>query len=126
MSEQDWKPVVWDKKTQPVKNPKTVSISVNKKKEVDINLKKLDEDHENTKHKTISNSFKKVLQQERMKAQMSQKDLATAINVKSTIVQSYEQGIGIPNSQIISKMEKAISQKNPEYVHGTLAKAQKK
>ena len=44
---------------------------------------------------------------------MTQKDLATAINMKPQIVQQYEQGKAIPNGQLIGKMERALGIKLP-------------
>ena len=90
-----------------------------------LNTKKLDDDHDTLKHKTVSLGLKKLLQQERGKAKMTQKDMATAMNDKPQIIQDYEAGRGIPNPQILSKMERVLKQKNPEFVLGTLTKAQK-
>jgi len=90
-----------------------------------LNTKTLDEDHDNLKHAKVSMELKKVLQQQRMAAKMSQKDLATACNVKPQIIQEYEAGKGIPNPVMLRKIERALKQKNPEFVMGTLTKAQK-
>ena len=141
MSFQDWKEVSWDKRGQRDSNISreqqlrkaqrngnvitTKKYGVTNNKNAGLNTKKLDDDHESTQHVKISNTLKKVLQQERMKAKMSQKELATAINVKANVIQAYESGKGIPNSQILLKMERAIRQKNPELIPGTLTKAQK-
>jgi putative transcription factor len=141
---QNWTEVSWDKRGQRDKNL-TKEQNLNKAKRTGnvvtskkygstntnntggtLNTKTLDDDHESTHHVKISNTLKKVLQQARMKAKMSQKELATAINVKPTVIQAYEAGKGIPNSQILLKMERALRQKNPELAPGTLTKAQKK
>ena len=86
-----------------------------------------DEDagEEGFKHATVTMELRKILQQERMKAKMSQKELATMCNVKAQMIQAYEAGKAIPNSQFLGKVERALRQKNPEFQMGTLTKAQK-
>ena len=142
MSFQDWNEVSWDKRGKHDKNltkeqklrkaQRTGNVTTSKKfggpnnkNTGSLNTKTLDDDHESTQHVKISVTLKKVLQQERTKAKMSQKELATAINVKQTVIQNYEAGKGIPNSQMLLKMERALRQKNPELAQGTLTKAQK-
>ena len=90
-----------------------------------LNTKKLDEDTENLKHETVSLSLKKLLQQERGKAGLTQKEMATLMNVKPQVIQDYEAGRGIPNPQVLTKMERIIKKKNPEFVIGCFTKAQK-
>mmetsp|Transcript_20506 Transcript_20506/g.24861 ORF Transcript_20506/g.24861 Transcript_20506/m.24861 type:complete len:122 (-) Transcript_20506:628-993(-) len=65
-----------------------------------LNTKALDEDHDNLKHAKVSVELKKSIQQERMAAQMTQKDLATACNVKPNIIQDYEAGKGMKHDII--------------------------
>lgn len=78
------------------------------------------------KHATVSLELKKLLQQERVKAGFrTQKDLATRCNMKPQIIGAYENGSAIPAPQVISKIERALRQANPEFVMGTLSKAQK-
>ncbi|SCV17570.1 related to Multiprotein-bridging factor 1 [Nakaseomyces glabratus] len=42
---------------------------------------------------------------------MSQKDLATKINEKPTVINDYEAGRAIPNQQVLGKMERALGVK---------------
>ena len=44
----------------------------------------------------------------RQAKEMSQKELAAKIQEKPQIVTEYEQGKGLPNQQILSKMERAL------------------
>lgn len=90
-----------------------------------LNGKNLDDDNETLKHKTVTMELRKILQQERTKAGLSQKDLAAAINMKPIIIGNYESGKGIPNPQLLTKIERIIKKKNPEFVIGTLTKAAK-
>eukprot|EP00931_Biecheleriopsis_adriatica_P052949 TRINITY_DN3089_c0_g1_i1.p1 TRINITY_DN3089_c0_g1~~TRINITY_DN3089_c0_g1_i1.p1 ORF type:complete len:128 (-),score=39.36 TRINITY_DN3089_c0_g1_i1:432-815(-) len=50
------------------------------------NAKKLDENAETFRHQTVSHDFKLALQQARLAKKMTQAQLATAINEKSSIV----------------------------------------
>ena len=53
-------------------------------------------------------SLGKLIQKGRQDKGMTQKELATKICEKPQIVNEYEQGKGIPNNQIMIKIEKAI------------------
>ena len=77
------------------------------------NLTKLDADTETLKHAKVSMGFRQALQAARVAKKMTQKELATAINMKPQIVQEYESGKAIPNPQLISKMERALGCKLP-------------
>jgi len=48
------------------------------------------------------------IQKARQAKGWTQKELAQRINEKATVVADYEAGKAIPNSQIISKMERAL------------------
>lgn len=143
MGDQDWDSVAWDKrgergagvsKTQFVNQAARKGELAQEKKygaggNVQVgttkNLATL-EDSDNLKVEKISMEFKKLLMQERTKAGITQKELATACNIKANIIQDYEAGKGVPNSILISKIEQAMKTKNPAFVKGTLSKAQKK
>ena len=53
-------------------------------------------------------SLGKLIQKGRNDKGMTQKDLATKICEKPQVINEYEQGKGIPNNQILIKIEKAI------------------
>jgi putative transcription factor len=89
-----------------------------------VNAGKLEESEE-LKVSTVSLELRKLLQQERMKANLKQQELAQACNLKATVIQDYEAGKAIPNSQLLGAMERAIKQKNPEFQLGTFTKAHK-
>eukprot|EP01064_Diplonema_japonicum_P023152 TRINITY_DN33608_c0_g1_i1.p1 TRINITY_DN33608_c0_g1~~TRINITY_DN33608_c0_g1_i1.p1 ORF type:complete len:171 (+),score=34.40 TRINITY_DN33608_c0_g1_i1:40-552(+) len=73
-----------------------------------LNHKKLDDDTETLKHKTVSHSFCITLQQSRTKKGWNQKELANACQERETTIKEYENGKAIPNNQVISKMERAL------------------
>ncbi|KAJ3077759.1 multiprotein-bridging factor 1 [Rhizoclosmatium hyalinum] len=59
--------------------------------------------------KKVNLSVSKAIQQGRQAKQMTQKDLATKINEKPTVVTEYESGKAVnPNQQILAKMERAL------------------
>ena len=70
--------------------------------------------------------MRKLLQQERMKAGLTQQELAQMCNIKPSIIADYENGRGIPNPMMLGKLERAIRAKNPSMAFGTLTKAQKR
>jgi len=69
---------------------------------------KLDRETEELKHKNVGMNLGKLIQKGRQDKGMTQKELATKICEKPQIVNEYEQGKGIPNNQIMIKIEKAI------------------
>lgn len=42
---------------------------------------------------------------------MSQKDLATKVNEKPSVINDYESGRAVPNQQILAKLERALGVK---------------
>jgi len=75
------------------------------------NVAKLDRETEELKHQTIDLNVGKLIQQGRQSKGLSQKDLATKICEKPQIIGDYEAGRGIPNQQILGKIEKVIGLK---------------
>ena len=79
--------------------------------------KALDEDTESTKVKTIPHAVSVEIQKGRQAKNWTQKDLATAINEKQSVVTDYEAGKAVPNEQILNRIEKALG----VYVRGVKA-----
>eukprot|EP00121_Abeoforma_whisleri_P003663 Awhi_evm1s3297 len=69
------------------------------------------EDSDELKVKKVNPTASKAIQQARNAKGMTQKDLATKINEKPTVVTDYENGRGIPDQQILGKMERALGVK---------------
>jgi len=72
---------------------------------------KLDRETEELKHKSVDKNVGKLIAQGRAAKGYTQKELATKINEKPQIINEYEQGKGIPNQQILGKIERHIGVK---------------
>lgn len=91
---QDWEPVILkketkDKTTQTHKNSDEVVV------------------------REMTHSIQKAIQQARLACKMSQKELATKLQVQPSIITDYENGKAVPNNLFISKLEKALNTKLP-------------
>ena len=85
----------------------TVTAGSNKQK-VGGDVRRLDAAEEAEKLPTISRDLRIRIQQARAAKGMTQKELATKINLKATIVQSYENGKAVPSNDVLNKMERAL------------------
>eukprot|EP01115_Flamella_aegyptia_P001757 TRINITY_DN1293_c0_g1_i2.p1 TRINITY_DN1293_c0_g1~~TRINITY_DN1293_c0_g1_i2.p1 ORF type:complete len:133 (+),score=51.64 TRINITY_DN1293_c0_g1_i2:114-512(+) len=128
MSGQDWEDVVIRKKAAPkpksndealrmaaqsgqqVDTAKKFNAGKNVQKQQAVSTKKLENDEELTIPK-VSHSLALRIQQARLAASLTQKELATKINEKPSVINDYENGKAIPNQQIISKLERALGVK---------------
>ncbi|GBG25779.1 Multiprotein-bridging factor 1 [Hondaea fermentalgiana] len=135
MEHQDWADVTWSKAPSKASAARSGLLDTEKKVGAGGNTQaaagpshaaRVEEDSESFANAKVSLELKKLLQQERTKAGMTQKELATACNLKANIIQDYEAGKAIPNSMLLKKIERALKQKNPAFVAGTFTKAQKK
>ena len=79
----------------------------------DANLIKLEADNESTKHQKVSRELSKAIAAARQAKSMTQKELATQMNVKPTMISQYEAGKAIPNNQFIVKLERKLGCKLP-------------
>ena len=89
------------------------TIQKNKGMEQSQKNRALDNDTETLSHETVSHEFRVALQKARQAKNMSQKDLAFALQEKTAIVNEYESGKAIPNNNLISKMERVLCAKLP-------------
>lgn len=71
-------------------------------------LAKLDRETEDFHIEKVNTSVAKAIQQGRQAKNMTQKELATKINEKATVVNEYEAGKAIPNQQVLGKLERAL------------------
>ena len=109
MSHQDWKPVILSKDTK--KKKKEIQTKISKRGP--SKLTKIDNETENFKIEKVSLKFKKELQKARLAKKMTQKELATKLNVPPKVINEYEAGKAIPNVQLILKMDKVLGVKLP-------------
>ena len=150
MSHQDWTDVSWDKRASKGKGEsKTDMVNralrgngatvVTEKKHgaggnaaghsaagAGVDARKLEADDDIVKLAAPSMELRKMVQSERLKAKLSQAELAQLCNVKPAIIGDYEAGRGVPNPAMIQRIERALRSKNPELAFGALTKAQKR
>jgi putative transcription factor len=125
---QDWKIVSWDKRNERNRNEtKTHQINNGLRKGTVVSqlrknvgnnsdvtkvdhsvIKKIENEEETFKHKTVSLSMSKKIAKARCDKKLSQKDLAFKLNLQIKIIQDYESGKAIPNHMIINKIEKML------------------
>ncbi len=130
--EQDWIPVIFDKRnkqhyeskedyikriskscssqqiiTTTNKLNSTNKSTLNKLKQVS-NLSKLESEEDTFKHNKVSLSMAKRIAQARCEKKLTQKDLALKLNLPFKIIQEYESSKAIPNHLIINKLENIL------------------
>lgn len=74
-------------------------------------IAKVDRENEVAPPPKISPTVGRAIQQARMEKGLSQKDCAQKINEKPSVLQDYESGKAIPNTQILSKLERVLGVK---------------
>mmetsp|Transcript_24954 Transcript_24954/g.47225 ORF Transcript_24954/g.47225 Transcript_24954/m.47225 type:complete len:136 (+) Transcript_24954:104-511(+) len=94
-----------------VETSKKFSAGGNAQRSVQKNTAKLDAETEELSHERVSSGLKQAIIQGRTAKKMTQAQLAQQINEKPQIVQEYEQGKAIPNSQVLGKMERVLGVK---------------
>ena len=62
---------------------------------------------------TVSKDLRLAITQARNAKGLTQKQLATQLNMQPQVINEYESGKAIPNNQIIAKIEKALGAKLP-------------
>jgi putative transcription factor len=102
MNHQDWNPVVIRGKV--AKPPPQPQREVTKEQ-------KLDREELGT-HKKVPLSMAKMIQQGRIaKGFKTQKDLAIAVGVNASVINSYESGRAIPDTAILQKLRRVLGVK---------------
>lgn len=98
MSHQDWNEVVLKK---PSKNQATPHFERTKEQKIES---------EELSHKKVGVSLGKQIQNARIeKGFKTQKDLATEINVRPEVINSYECGKAIPDNAIMQKLRRVLN-----------------
>ena len=101
---QDWHQVVLLKPKQ----LKSTSNTPSQTKE-----QKLEHSNDIIVPKKINLNLKKAIQQARLVNKLSQKDLATKLNVPLQTIVQYENGKAIPNNNFVRRMEVILKTKLP-------------
>ena len=89
----------------------------------EANMCKLETDNESLKHAKVSRELRTAISQARTAKGLTQKQLATQLNVKATMISDYESGRAIPNPQFIVKIERKLGVKLPRGKKKAKAKA---
>ncbi|KAK8806452.1 hypothetical protein WA538_003550 [Blastocystis sp. DL] len=128
---QDWTPYSWDKTHNKPSSPlerrvniarrfnrpvvTTLKYDAGKNKSdltMDhIHLHKVEDEEEVFTVPKVGLSFRLNLQKARQSKNMTQKDLAAKLNVKTSVIQDYESGKVVPNNALISRMERILGMK---------------
>ena len=107
MQSQDWDPVMFHKKIKDKDIGHNRTTSSNKLSDESIRLNQLE--NEDLKLTPIALNLRTIIQQSRTKLQLSQAQLAQELNVKSSIINEYENVKAVPNNQLLGKMERVLS-----------------
>ncbi len=89
------------------------SVSMSDRVGGEQNMCKLETDNESLKHKKVGRDLSKAIAAARQAKSLTQKQLATQLNVKPSMIQQYENGTAIPNPQFIVKIERKLGCKLP-------------
>lgn len=101
MQNQDWNQVVFNSN-----NNKQGTTVIVKKPQGGVDLRKVEkEDYVPPK---MTTELKIKIQQARVKKGWSQKELASKIQVKPSVINSYESGTAIPESAMLVKLSRAL------------------
>jgi putative transcription factor len=76
-----------------------------------LNTRKLDENNDADKHKTIDKNISRLIIQARCAKKWSQKDLANNLNKPHSEIINYENGKAIPNNKLLQLMERKLGVK---------------
>lgn len=131
MSESDWDKVTYLRKRQPkpsqmrtpqalntaqrqglpIETTKKFNAATNKQHKTTLNTAKLDRETEELHHDRVNKEIGQNIQQGRQAKGWTQKELAVKINEKTQVINDYEAGRGIPNQQVLGKLERTLGMK---------------
>jgi putative transcription factor len=76
-------------------------------------LTKVDRENEVAPPQKIDQNVGKAMAKARLEKEpvMTQKDLATKVNEKPSVINDYESGKAVPNQQVLAKLERALGVK---------------
>lgn len=114
-SQQDWKPIVWEKKLPKSVLPKSVLLSnTQKNTNYTVNTVKKIYDPDNILAEPdiipvlLDRNLSKEIQNRRLLKKMTQQQLANALSIPVSVINEYEKCIGIRNDKYISKIKKFL------------------
>ena len=101
---QDWKPVIFKKKTSSEKEHQKINSM-----RVSHGTKKIVENPDSFQINKVTKKMGKQISTARLSEKLSQKELANKINISSKTVQDYENGKARPNGNIINKLNRVLN-----------------
>lgn len=112
LEHQDWKQIIIHSKHKNVndsnnKKTKVVKNKNGEKNKIDNKLDKKVEDGD-MKHKIISLKLRQEIQKRRTSQNLTQKDLATRVNLPTTVINEIESGKAIYNHQHMNKIKRFL------------------
>ena len=112
---QDWKPVIFNKKSTTAKKSTTVTKVSNSKVNSNNNFsgtgKKIKDDDEVKRIPTVGIEIGKQIQAARCAKKITQKELANKMNMQPNIVQLHENGKALRNNALLAKFERTLGVK---------------
>lgn len=111
--DQDWKPVIIrgrgiKKKEKEIKEMREGTIEVQKRKKLDLHKFKIENETEELSHKKIDVDTGKQIMQARQAKGWTQKELAQKLNVKSAVINDYENGRGILDRLLLNRIKNIL------------------
>ena len=94
-----------------VETEKKFNAATNKNHGQPSNARKLEEETEELHHDRVSLTLAQAIQKARNAQKLTQKELATKINEKPSVINEYESGKAIPNNEVLGKLERALGVK---------------
>lgn len=112
LDHQDWKQIIIHSKQKNVNgdNTKKTKVIKNKngeKNKIDNKLDKKVEDGD-MKHKIVSLKLRQEIQKRRTSQNLTQKDLATRVNLPTSVINEIESGKAIYNHQHMNKIKRFL------------------
>lgn len=112
LDHQDWKQIIIHSKHKNIndsnnKKTKVVKNKNGEKNKIDNKLDKKVEDGD-MKHKIISLKLRQEIQKRRTSQNLTQKDLATRVNLPTTVINEIESGKAIYNHQHMNKIKRFL------------------
>lgn len=108
---QDWESVTWVKNSSSAASASSSTPS-SERRLAQRKLEAADGD-DGFSHTTVTLCFSHALQKARLSKKLTQKQLASNINVKSSVINEYESGVAIPNQAVIAKLSRALGVQLP-------------
>tara|TARA_B100001287_G_C22351195_1_gene375253 strand:- start:232 stop:591 length:360 start_codon:yes stop_codon:yes gene_type:complete len=111
---QDWKPVIFHKKSTTKKSTTVNKISksnVNSNNKFSGTGKKMTDDNEVKRIPTVGIEIGKQIQAARCAKKMTQKELAHKMNMQQNIIQLHENGKATRNNGLLARFERALGVK---------------